>query len=183
MNPRGRTPGREAGTGYTESMIEPRLALTRESLSADRLAASLEADLRARGEGCGALCTFTGVVRATHRGRTVRYLEYEAFEPLAVKALARVAAEVEAEWPAARVAVHHRSGRLEVGEASVVIAAAAAHRDEAFRVCRYAIERVKQIVPVWKHEFFDDGDDWVEGAVADPDDETARDRARAVACA
>ena len=75
------------------------------------------------------------------------------------------------------------SGRLEIGEASVVIAAATAHRADAFQVCRYAIERVKQIAPVWKHEFFEDGEAWVEGAVADPDDEAARATARAVACA
>ena len=76
------------------------------------------------------------------------------------------------------MAIWHRIGRIEIGEASVVIAAAAAHRDEAFRVCRYAIERVKQIAPVWKHEFFEDGAAWVEGAVADPDDEFARGHAR-----
>ncbi|HUF47263.1 MAG TPA: molybdenum cofactor biosynthesis protein MoaE [Vicinamibacterales bacterium] len=161
----------------------PRTAITAEPISAERLAADLEADVRTLGEGCGALCTFVGVVRATHAGRAVRYLEYEAHEPLAARALARIAAEVEAEWPAGRVAIHHRIGRLEIGEASVVIVAAAAHRAEAFGVCRYAIERVKQIVPVWKHEFFTDGDDWVDGSVADPDDPAARARARSLACA
>ena len=74
-------------------------------------------------------------------------------------------------------------GRLEIGEASIVIAAASAHRAEAFAVCRYAIERVKQIVPVWKHEYFDGGEAWVEGAIADPSDAHAREQAKARACA
>ena len=73
-----------------------------------------------------------------------------------------------------RLALHHRVGRLEIGEASVAIAAASAHRADAFAACRYAIERVKQIAPIWKHEFFDGGDVWIEGATADPDDARAR---------
>ena len=164
-------------------MIDAKVALTTAPLSSDQLVAALESELRGHGEGCGGLCTFIGVVRGTHQGRAVRHLEYEAYEPLALKALAQVIAEAAREWPSSRLAIHHRIGRLEIGEASVVIVAAAAHRDEAFRVCRYAIERVKQIVPVWKHEFFADGDDWVEGTLADPDDAALRDRARAVACA
>ena len=87
------------------------------------------------------------------------------------------------EWPGAALAMVHRVGRLEIGEASIAIAAATAHRADAFAVCRYAIERVKQITPVWKHEYFEDGDAWVEGALANPDDEDARARARAIACA
>jgi molybdopterin synthase catalytic subunit len=164
-------------------MALPRTTITVEPLSVEHLAADLEGELRALGEGCGAVCTFVGVVRATHQGRAVRHLEYEAYEPLALRALSRIAAEVGAEWPAGRVAIHHRIGRLAVGEASVVIAAAAAHRADAFRICRYAIERVKQIVPVWKHEFFDDGEDWVEGSVTHPDDAGAREQARSIACA
>ena len=84
---------------------------------------------------------------------------------------------------AARLALHHRIGRLDIGEASVAIAAASPHRADAFAACRYAIERVKQIAPIWKHEFFDGGDVWIEGATADPDDEAARDGGGAVACA
>jgi molybdopterin synthase catalytic subunit len=161
----------------------PRLAVVSDVLSADALASRVEQEARRRGEGCGAVCTFVGVVRASHQGRAVRYLEYEAFEPLAVKVFGRIDAEVAAEWPGALVAIHHRTGRLAVGETSVAIAAAAAHRAEAFQACRYAIERVKQIAPVWKHEFFEDGDAWVEGATADPDDAGARQAARARACA
>lgn len=160
-----------------------RLSVTRDPLDLGTLASDLEAAARTRGEGCGALSAFLGVVRATHAGRRVRYLEYEAFEPLAVKTFTRIAAEIQEDWPEALVAIQHRIGRLEVGEASVAIVAAAAHRAEAFQVSRYAIERIKQVAPIWKHEFFEDGDAWVEGAVADPDDRAARDEARARACA
>jgi len=164
-------------------MSVPRFAITSEVLALERLAASVEADGRTRAEGCGAVCTFLGVVRGTHEGRRVRYLEYEAYAPMTVKILERIGAEIEREWPGTVVAIHHRIGRLDIGEASVAIAAATAHRAESFQVCRYAIERVKQIAPVWKHEFFDDGDAWVEGAVADPDDAAARELARTRACA
>jgi molybdopterin synthase catalytic subunit len=113
----------------------------------------------------------------------VQYLEYEAYAPLALKTFGRIASEVEERWPSARVAVHHRTGRLDVGEASVAIAAASAHRADAYAVCRYAIERVKQIAPIWKREFFEGGDVWIEGATADPEDARARAEAERVACA
>lgn len=158
-------------------------AVTRAPLSVDALNTAVEARVRARGEGCGALTSFLGVVRATHQGRQVRYLEYEAFEALAVTTFERIGAEAAARWPDAALAIVHRVGRLEIGDASIAIVAAAAHRADAFAVCRYAIERVKQIAPVWKHEFFADGDAWVEGAVADPDDPAARGKAMAIACA
>lgn len=157
------------------------LAITRQPLSAEALAAEIERQVQSRGEGCGAVCTFLGIVRATHKGRRVRHLEYEAFEPLALKTFARIAEEVSVDWPEARVAIHHRVGRLAVGDASVVIAAASSHRAESFQVCRYAIERIKQIAPIWKHEFFAEGDAWVEGATADVDDDVARRRARDIA--
>jgi molybdopterin synthase catalytic subunit len=131
----------------------------------------------------GAVATFLGVVRNHNVGRSVRYLEYEAYEPLALKSFERIAGEVVARWPGVRVALHHRIGRLAIGEASVAIAAASAHRADAFGACRYTIERVKQIAPIWKHEFFDGGDVWIEGATADPDDEHARELAERAACA
>jgi molybdopterin synthase catalytic subunit len=164
-------------------MSPARFAITRERLTADALAASLERETQARGEGCGAVTVFFGVVRATHQGRRVRYLEYEAFEPLALDVFARIEAEARAEWPDTLLAIHHRVGRLDVGEASIVIGAAAPHRASAFQASRYAIERVKQIAPIWKHEFFEDGEAWVEGAVADPADDAARHQARMRACA
>ncbi len=159
------------------------LAVTRAPLSVDALAGAVEASVRARGKGCGAVASFAGLVRATHQGRAVRYLEYEAFDALAVKTFEQIRDEARQRWPDAALGIVHRVGRLSIGDASIVIIAATAHRTEAFQVCRYAIERVKQIAPVWKHEFFEDGDAWVEGAVADPADETARARALAVACA
>jgi molybdopterin synthase catalytic subunit len=133
--------------------------------------------------GDGAIASFTGVVRDTNQGRRVSFLEYEAYEPLAVKALQRILDEARDAWPGVRVGVHHRIGRIDLGEASVIIAAASAHRAEAFAACRYTIERVKQIVPIWKHEHFDGGDVWLEGATADPDDATAREAAHRIACA
>jgi molybdopterin synthase catalytic subunit len=131
----------------------------------------------------GAITSFAGLVRDHNQGRRVSFLEYEAYEPLAVRALHRIIEESRAAWPTARVGVHHRTGRLEIGEASIIIVAASPHRGEAFAACRYMIERVKQIVPIWKHEHFEGGDVWLEGATADPDDEAARDKARRIACA
>jgi molybdopterin synthase catalytic subunit len=100
-----------------------------------------------------------------------------------VKALEQIHREAVAQWPGIRLAVHHRIGRLAIGEASIVIAAASAHRADAFAACRYAIERVKQIVPIWKHEFFEGGEVWIEGATANPSDEAARLEAVRRACA
>ena len=131
----------------------------------------------------GAVVTFLGLVRNHNGGRRVRYLEYEAYEPLADKAFRRIAAEAAARWPGAALALHHRIGRVEIGDASVAIAAASPHRADAFAVCRYAIERVKQIAPIWKHEHFDGGEVWIEGATATPEDEAARQEAERVACA
>jgi molybdopterin synthase catalytic subunit len=130
----------------------------------------------------GAVVTFLGLVRNHNAGRSVLYLEYEAFEPLALKAFSRIADELHERWPGARLALQHRVGRLEVGEASIAIAVASAHRAEAYAACRYTIERVKQIAPIWKREFFDGGDVWIEGATADPDDAQARAEAERVAC-
>jgi molybdopterin synthase catalytic subunit len=131
----------------------------------------------------GAVATFIGLVRDNNLGRRVLYLEYEAYEPLAVRGLERIASEVHEAWPGVRLAVHHRVGRIELGDASIVIAAASAHRANAFAACRYTIERVKQIVPIWKHEHFEGGDVWLEGATADPDNQEARQSALKIACA
>lgn len=159
------------------------LAVTPAPLSIDALTLAVEAAVRTRGEGCGALASFLGVVRATHKGRAVQYLDYEAFDELAVRTFEQIRDEARTRWPEAELAIVHRTGRLNIGDASIAIVAATAHRADAFAVCRYAIERVKQITPVWKHEFFTDGDAWVEGAVADPHDDAAREKAMAIACA
>jgi molybdopterin synthase catalytic subunit len=144
---------------------------------------SLAVEIAGSGTGDGAIATFVGLVREQNQGRRVSFLDYEAYEPLAVRALNRILDEARQSWPATRVGVHHRIGRLELGEASIVIVAASAHRGDAFAACRYTIERVKQIVPIWKHEHFEGGDVWLEGATADPDDEAARQAAHRIACA
>ena len=131
----------------------------------------------------GAITSFIGLVREQNQGRRVAFLDYEAYEPLAVRALQLIVDEARAAWSDTRVGVHHRIGRLELGEASIIIVAVSPHRAHAFAACRYTIERVKQIVPIWKHEHFEGGDVWLEGAVADPDDEAAREAARRIACA
>jgi molybdopterin synthase catalytic subunit len=160
-------------------MPVPVVTLTSSPLSLDALSAAI-AD---SGAVDGAIASFVGLVRQENRGRRVTYLEYEAYEPLAGRALQRIVDEASTAWPGARVGVHHRTGRLELGEASIVIVARSAHRADAFAACRYTIERVKQIVPIWKHEHFDGGDVWLEGATADPDDESARQAAYRIACA
>jgi molybdopterin synthase catalytic subunit len=132
--------------------------------------------------GDGAVTTFVGLVRDHNAGRTVLWLDYEAFAPLALKAFEQIAAEAAGKWPGARLAIHHRTGHVAIGEASVAIAAASPHRADAFAVCRYAIERVKQIAPIWKHEHFEGGEVWIEGATADPTDDGARLAALERAC-
>jgi molybdopterin synthase catalytic subunit len=154
------------------------LAITAEALSVEKLSAEVAAHSASHGEGCGAVTSFAGLVRAHHQGRAVTYLEYEAYEPLAIKVFGQIQREAGETWPDVTVGVHHRTGRLEIGEASIVIAAASAHRAVSFEVCRYVIERVKQIAPVWTHEYFEGGAAWVEGAIADPDDAAAREMAR-----
>ena len=133
--------------------------------------------------GNGGIATFLGVVRDHNQGRRVQRLVYEAYEPLAERALTRIVDEVRERWPSVALAVQHRIGPLAVGEASVAIAAGSPHRADAFAACRYAIERVKQIVPIWKHEYFEGGDVWIEGATADPEDVAAREAAMRIACA
>ena len=161
----------------------PLFAVTREPLRLDDLVQAVARPPDGGGPLVGAVTTFLGLVRGENLGRRVVRLEYESYEPLAVKVFERIAAEVQEHWSGPRLALHHRLGALRVGEASVAIAAAAPHRAEAFAACRYAIERVKQIAPIWKHEFFEDGHTWIEGALADPDDRGAREDAYRRACA
>ena len=113
------------------------------------------------GEGYGGLVTFTGSVRNQTGGKAVVRLEYEAYPPMAERKLAEIAAEAKARWPGSRLAILHRVGTLTPGELAVVIAAAAPHRQEAFRACEHAIERLKQDVPIWKKEVYQDGQVWV----------------------
>jgi molybdopterin synthase catalytic subunit len=131
----------------------------------------------------GAVASFVGLVRGENLGKRILHLEYEAYEPLAVKTFVIIAKEAQEKWPGVRIAVHHRLGQLQVGDPSIAVVTASPHRDAAFSTCRYTIERIKQIAPIWKHEFFEGGDVWIEGATADPDDETAREDAYKRACA
>jgi molybdopterin synthase catalytic subunit len=110
---------------------------------------------------CGAVATFTGIVREFSRGRQVLYLEYEAYPEMAIAKMRQIEQEVREKWEIEHLLIHHRMGRVEIGEASVVIAVAAPHRRQALEACAYAIERLKQIVPVWKKEVSPDGSFWV----------------------
>jgi molybdopterin synthase catalytic subunit len=105
----------------------------------------------------GAVDLFVGTTRETSHGRRVIRLAYEAYEPMAVQMMERLVDEAARRWPLCGVAVMHRTGDVPVGETSVVIAASAPHRAEAFEACRFLIDRLKQDVPIWKHEFFADG--------------------------
>lgn len=158
----------------------PDVAITSDALEVEALARGVTS--AAPGTD-GAVATFVGLVRDHNQGRRVHHLVYESYDALAVRTLLRIVDESRERWPGVHLAVHHRIGRLEVGEASVAIAAASPHRADAFAACRYAIERVKQIAPIWKHEYFEGGDVWIEGATADPDDMAAREAALRVACA
>jgi molybdopterin synthase catalytic subunit len=159
--------------------MTPLIAVTAAPLDLQALTQAVAQD----DTGDGAVVSFAGLVRDKNQGRAVSFLEYEAYEPLAVRALQRIVDEAREAWPSARLGVHHRIGRLELGEASIVIVAASPHRAAAFAACRYTIERVKQIVPIWKHEHFEGGDVWLEGATADPTDDKARQEAYRIACA
>jgi molybdopterin synthase catalytic subunit len=110
---------------------------------------------------CGAVASFIGVVREFSRGRQISYLEYEAYPEMAVAKMRQIEEEIRQKWEIEQIAIHHRVGRLGIGEASVVIAVSAAHRQPALEACAYAIERLKQIVPIWKKEVSPDGSFWV----------------------
>jgi molybdopterin synthase catalytic subunit len=114
-------------------------------------------------KGAGAICTFTGVVRDSSRGRSVTHLDYEAYGEMATAQMRKIADEIGERWPEARVAMAHRTGRLEVGEPSVVVSVSSPHRAEAIAACKWGIDRLKETVPVWKKEHATDGTYWIEG--------------------
>jgi len=116
---------------------------------------------------CGAVVSFAGTTRTPNKGRTVRYLEYEAYSAMAGKTLNKIAAEMRERWELGRIAIVHRLGRVYPAETSLVIVVSAPHRNEAFEASRYALERIKKVLPVWKKEYLEDGEVWVEGAVED----------------
>ena len=120
----------------------------------------------------GAISLFAGVVRNNNLGRNVEYLEYDAYPPMAERKMEEIAAEVRDRWPVTGIAMLHRTGRLEIGEASVMIAVSSPHRADAIEACHYAIDRLKAIVPVWKKEVFEGGEEWLEGTPVIPTAET-----------
>lgn len=111
--------------------------------------------------GLGGVNVFVGAVRDQTKGKKVMRLEYEAYIPMALSEMNKIAGQVKQKWPSASIAIHHRVGTLAVGEAAVVIAVATPHRDDAFSACKYAIDTLKQTVPIWKKEVFEDGAEWV----------------------
>jgi molybdopterin synthase catalytic subunit len=132
---------------------------------------SLEACVEAvRRPGSGGIVTFIGSVRDVSEGKRVYRLDYEAYEPMAIAKLQQVVDETKARWPVQAMAIQHRVGTLHIGDDAVVIAVACPHRAEAFAACQYAIDRLKEVVPIWKKEYGEDGEVWVGGPTA----ETAR---------
>jgi molybdopterin synthase catalytic subunit len=134
---------------------ERHVMLTDQPLSLDRCISAV------RDPGMGGIATFTGMVRATSHGHAIDHLEYEAYGAMAVRTMRALIDEIERELAGARLAVEHRTGRLEIGDVAVVIAAAAPHRAEAFAACRAMIDRLKERVPIWKKEVGRDGAEWV----------------------
>lgn len=136
--------------------------LTREPLDSGALRRA------ANRPGAGAVIVFEGVVRSPSMGKDVRWLEYEAYEAMAIAQMETIVAEAHSGWSVSAVYLHHRLGRIDVGETSVIAVASAPHREEAFAACRHLIERLKADVPIWKKEVFADGSEWV-GAPCDHD--------------
>jgi molybdopterin synthase catalytic subunit len=121
-----------------------------------------EVEARVAGRDAGGVVHFIGAVRNRARGRDIEYLEYEAYPEMAEREMRRISDECAQRWPGTRVAIAHRTGHLEIGDSAVIIVAAAPHRAEAFEACRYAIDTLKQTVPIWKKEVATDGQYWVD---------------------
>ncbi|HKY33450.1 MAG TPA: molybdenum cofactor biosynthesis protein MoaE [Candidatus Polarisedimenticolia bacterium] len=133
-----------------------------EPIDAGVLAAALRTD------ASGAIASFAGVVRDHHQGRRVSHLIYEAYPPMAESELRRIVDEARGRWPVQRMAIVHRTGRLAVGETSVAVVVACAHRRAALEACSFAIEELKRSVPIWKKEFSDTGEEWILGDPSSP---------------
>ena len=114
--------------------------------------------------GAGGIDIFIGTTRDNEKGKRVLHLEYEAYQPMAEQMMEQIAAEVFGRWEIKKIAMIHRTGRVDIGEASVIIGVSSAHRKEAFEACRYAIDTLKKTVPIWKKEFFEGGEVWKQNA-------------------
>ncbi len=109
----------------------------------------------------GGTDVFIGTVRNATKGKAVLHLEFEAYQPMAIREMEKIAAKAREQWPVHAIAIHHRVGKLAIGDVAVIIAVSAAHRDAAFQACRFAIDTLKETVPIWKKEVFEDGEVWV----------------------
>ena len=118
---------------------------------------------RVRKDESGAVVLFSGVVRNENLGRRVMYLEYDAYTEMAERVMGDIAEEAMRRWPITDVAMQHRTGRLEIGETSLLVAVSAPHRKEAFEACHALVDRFKEVVPVWKKEVWEGGEEWIEG--------------------
>jgi molybdopterin synthase catalytic subunit len=116
-----------------------------------------------RKDEAGAVALFYGVVRNENMGRKVLYLEYDAYPDMATKQMRRIAEEAKEQWPITDIAIQHRTGRLEIGETSLLIAVSSPHRREAFEACHALVDRFKEVVPIWKKEVWEGGEEWIEG--------------------
>jgi molybdopterin synthase catalytic subunit len=126
-----------------------------------------------RKDESGAVVLFHGVVRGWSEGRRVLCLEYDAYVPMAVKEMQRIGDELRARWQVTEVAMRHRIGRLEVGETCLIVAVSAPHRQDAFAACHYAVDRLKETVPVWKKEVWEGGETWVEGHIVQEESDSS----------
>ena len=135
--------------------------LQRCTISEQALDAAAVAE-RVVGPDAGGVVSFVGAVRDHARGRSIRHLEYEAYPEMAIAEMERICDAAAQRWPGVRIAIAHRVGRLEIGDLAVVVVAAAAHRAEAFDACRFAIDTLKETVPIWKKEVATDGEYWVD---------------------
>jgi molybdopterin converting factor subunit 1 len=153
--------GNPATKAYLESETGDVYQIIRQPIQLQSLAEQLS-----RPED-GAVVSFAGIVRNNSRGRKTLYLEYEGYEPMALKKIREIGEILRRNWAVDRVGIVHRLGKLEIGEVSVAIVITSHHRHIAFEACRYAIDTLKKVVPIWKKEFFEDGEVWVEGELSE----------------
>lgn len=116
---------------------------------------------RVQSDSCGGIDVFIGTVRDHTKGKAVVRLEFEAYEPMAISEMEKIAARACEQWPIEKIAIHHRTGTLQIGEIAVIIAVSTPHRKASFEACQFAIDTLKETVPIWKKEIFEDGEVWV----------------------